>query len=103
MRILEVLPEDLSKWNAALDKAVEKAIAATAETKKIEDVGLNHGLYSSESNSAFVSTEAQRRAASAAIGLAIVDLKTKLAAAALAYSTVDEELGENLDKQMLDR
>lgn len=88
-----------TKQGQAATKAAEAASAASnTETA----VWVTHGVISGASNSAFVTAEKQRRGAGQNIGQHASDLAAKLRVAKQTYGGVDEELSENLNKQMRD-
>lgn len=67
------------------------------------DCWLNHGVISGSTNVAFDTIEGIRRSAGSALANASLNMAAKLRTAKLAYGGVDFELGENLNKQMLDK
>lgn len=85
------------------DAAKDAQAAANGLSGTGSDCWVSHGVISGSSNTAFSAVEETRQNAGQALANASTGLAAKLRAAKLAYEGVDSELGENLDKQMLDR
>jgi len=102
MSNLEVQPEYLKGLAKEQDAASSKAGDAAKAAEHISlEVWLTHGLISTYSNMAATRTEISRREAGEALATAFSDLAAKLRTADDAYRTVDEEMAENLNKQVL--
>jgi hypothetical protein len=96
--ILELLA---TKQEAAAEKSGEAAGATGGLTTA---VWVTHGVISGVSNGAFSSAEDMRKKAGQNLATAGKDLAAKLRAAKQAYTGVDHDLGDNIDKtQMLDK
>jgi hypothetical protein len=104
MKTLTVDPDHLENLASKQDQAKEKIEAGPAAADGIGwDVWWSHGLISVASNVSVSKLEAARRAAGDALKNASVDLAANLRKGKEKYRSTDEELGENLDKQMLHR
>jgi hypothetical protein len=104
MADLEVTPEYLSKLATTHDAAASTAeSAANAAASLTSDVWVSHGVASGASNVAFAKAEFARRGAGEAMKGSSTDLSAKLRAADDAYAGTDEQAGDNLDNQVLDR
>jgi len=104
MRALTVDPEHLENLASKQDQAKEKFEAGAAATDDIGwDVWWTHGLISAPSNVSVTKLEAARRAAGDALKNASGVLAANIRRGKQKYLSTDEQLGENLDKQMLDR
>jgi 5-carboxymethyl-2-hydroxymuconate isomerase len=100
----EVDPEYLKVLAKAQDDASKKAgQAATAAEKITTDVWVSHGVISCRSNIAATRAEDSRRKAGEALVDVLNDLAAKLRTADDAYRTIDEEMADNLSKQVVDR
>ena len=84
------------------DAAKDAQAAADALSGTGSDCWVSHGVISGSSNGAFSTIEDTRQAAGSALADASSLLAAKLRAAKQAYEGVDGELGENLNKQILD-
>ena len=104
MAELTVTSEYLKELATKQDSAsTEAGDAALATSKITAAVWVTHGVLSGASNSAFSDAESLRREASQNISAACHDLAAKLRAAEDAYTGVDDDLGDSLDKQVLAR
>jgi hypothetical protein len=93
--------ETLAKNQEAAQKDAQAAADALNGTGS--NCWLTHGVISGASNGGFGTVEGIRKTAGEALGNASLLLAAKLRAAKAAYEGVDGELGDNLDKQMLDK
>lgn len=101
---VSVSPEYLELLASKQDSAKEKAGNGAAAGDGIGAmVWISHCVFSGWSCGAMAGIEPMRRAAGEVMQKAANDLAAKLRAAAQTYESVDQELGENLDTQMLDR
>lgn len=104
MANLSVTPEYLDKLAKKQDDAASAAAeAASTATGVSTSCWLTHGVISGSSNGAFGTTADARKAAGETIRDAAADLAAKLRTAKITYQGVDEELGGNLDKQILSK
>lgn len=102
MANLSVTPEYLDKLAKKQDDAASAAAeAATTATGVSTSCWVTHGVISGSSNGAFGTTADARKAAGETLQKASADLAGKLRTAKLTYQGVDEDLSENLDKQIL--
>lgn len=103
MAALTVTPKYLEQLALSQDQAAEKATAAGGVTSEIfHKVKVTHGVISMASNYAFRDAEAARSSASEYLQQASEDLAANLRKGERQYAAVDLELGENLDKQVVD-
>jgi hypothetical protein len=104
MQDLKVVQEYLEGLAREQDQASKKAgDAATAAEKITAEVWVSHGVISSISNMGATRAENSRRKAGKALLDVFSDFAKKLRTADNAYQTIDEEMAENLTKQVLDR
>ena len=104
MSKLKVTPEYLEKLAAKQAEAAAADLEAAkppAETQKW--IWVTHGVMSGFSNVAGSAAESSRRAAAEALQQVSLDLAAKLRTGKQVYTAVDEETGQNLDKQMSDK
>jgi hypothetical protein len=93
--------EDLAKKQD--DAATEAGGAATAHAGLSTNCWVTHGVISGPSNAVLNSVEEARKAAGTTIANAAGDLAGKLRTAKQVYGGVDEDLGGNIDSQVLSR
>jgi len=101
---LAVKPGYLEGLAKEQDEASKKAGYVATQAKDLgNDLWKSHGVISFWSNLGGASTEEGRRKAGKALAAAASDLAAKLRTADNAYQTIDEEMADNLSKQVLDR
>lgn len=104
MANLNLDPKHLDNLARYQDEAATPAGEGAKATQTTGlDVWFSHGVTSGLSNARLVLAEVERRKAAENIKQTATNLAAFVRAAKELYTTVDEELGENLDTQMLDR
>jgi hypothetical protein len=104
MANLSVTPDYLDKLAKRQDDAAGAAAeAASTATGVGTACWITHGVISGSSNGAFGTAADARKAAGDTIRKASADLAAKLRTAKITYEGVDDDLGGNLDKQMLSK
>jgi hypothetical protein len=101
---LTVTPANLEKYALKQDAASTKAGESAGETSALGGwCWAYHGLISGVSNGKITDAQKVRSAACGKLSAAAKSLAEKLRAAKAAYEGVDAELGDNINKQMLDK
>jgi Excreted virulence factor EspC, type VII ESX diderm len=104
MADVTVTPEHLDKLATAQDQASTQAGTAASAADGLEvDLWVSHGVVSGASNVAFTKAAAARKSTGDAMSKASTELAGKLRTAKGVYATTDDQAGENIDKQVLDR
>lgn len=104
MADLHVIPGHLNELAAKQDEmagGAEQAAATTANLKSA--VWVSHGVVSEYSNRWFGRAEAARNDALKSLQQECVDLAAALRATGAAYENLDQQAGENINNQVLDR
>lgn len=104
MANVAVTPAHLDKLATAQDQASTQAGTAASAASSLEvDVWVSHGVVSWYSNLAFTKAADARKSTGDAMGKASTELADKLRTAKKVYEKTDDQAGENIDQQVLDR
>ncbi|RFZ56959.1 ESX-1 secretion-associated protein [Mycobacterium liflandii] len=104
MANLVVTPQYLQTLAATQTQAAATAASAGAASTNLKnEVWVSHGVISGASKTSFANAEAARRAAANSMNTTSSKLAAKLRIASSAYQGVDEQAGESLDKQIIER
>ncbi|SPM43461.1 ESX-1 secretion-associated protein EspC [Mycobacterium numidiamassiliense] len=104
MADLVVTPTHLDKLAATQDQAAAQATTAASAGSNVQVAAwVTHGVISGVSNVAFTGAAAARQKTAEAVSKASTELAAKLRTAKAVYTGTDDEAGQNIDRQVLDR
>src|SRR5215813_3375724 len=102
MQDLVVTPNYLDKLATIDDQTSDKTASAAGVASGIStDLWVTHGVICEKSNRALTDAEAARRSLVEAMQSFAHQLALKLGTAADAYSSTDQEMAANIDKQIV--
>jgi hypothetical protein len=97
-------PKHLRGLATTQDQSSDDMTAAINKTDGVSKrIWMSHGVYVGAANKAIEQAEAARKAAGKAVQAFSADLAKTLRTAVTAYAGTDDNAGENIDKQVLDR
>lgn len=104
MADVAITPAHLDRLATAQDQASTQAGTAANAASDLEvSVWVTHGVVSARSSLAFTKAANARKSTGDAMSKASTELAEKLRTAKQVYASTDEQAGENLNKQVLDR